>query len=117
MTIVGPPPRRYTFPMHKAALAGLLLVSTTLAFAQAPPPPPPDATQEEGFPGDWPRTLQIGAGVLEIFQPQIEKFEGVTMSGRSAVSWSEKGGAPVFGVLWFTTTASIDRDTRTASVE
>ena len=117
MTIAGTLPRRYTSPMRKPALAALLLVSALQAFAQAPPPPPPDASQDEGFSGDWPRTLQIGAGVLEIFQPQVEKFEGVTMAGRSAVSWSEKGGAPVFGVLWFTTTSSIDRDARTATVE
>ncbi len=103
--------------MRKPALAALLLAAALQALAQAPPLPPPDASQDEGFSGEWPRTLQIGAGVLEIFQPQVEKFEGVTMAGRSAVSWSEKGNTPVFGVLWFTTTASIDRDARTATVE
>jgi hypothetical protein len=117
MTIVGHFPGDYIFPMRKPALAALLLVFALQAFAQAPPPPPAEAGEDEGFSGDWPRSLPIGAGVLEIFQPQVEKFEGVTMAGRSAVSWSEKGGAPVFGVLWFTTTASIDRDARTATVE
>ena len=103
--------------MRKSALAALLVVAALQATAQAPPPPSVDAAPEEGFSGDWPRTLQIGAGTLEMFQPQVEKFEGVTMAGRSAVSWSEKEKAPVFGVLWFTTTASIDRDARTATVK
>ena len=104
--------------MGKPALAAILLVAALRAIAQAPQPPPaPDIAPEEGFSGGWPRTLQMGAGTLEIFQPQVEKFEGVTLAGRSAISWSEKEKAPVFGVLWFTTTASIDRDARTATVE
>jgi hypothetical protein len=103
--------------MRKSALAALLVVAALQASAQAPPPPSSDAAPEEGFSGDWPRALQIGAGTLEMFQPQVERFEGVTMAGRSAVSWTEKEKAPVFGVIWFTTTASIDRDARTATVK
>ena len=66
---------------------------------------------------EWPRAVEIGDASLEIFQPQLEKFEGVTLSGRSALSWTEKDKAPVFGVFWFTTTVAVDRDARLATVE
>jgi hypothetical protein len=103
--------------MHEPILAALLALAA-LQAAQAPPPPPaPDIAPEDGFSGDWPRALQIGAGTLEMFQPQVEKFEGVTLAGRSAVSWTEKQKEPVFGVLWFTSTMSVDRDASTATVE
>ena len=41
----------------------------------------------------------------------------MTLSGRSALSWTEKDKAPVFGVFWFTTTVAVDRDARLATVE
>jgi hypothetical protein len=97
--------------MRLHALAALLVVVSNPVRAQTPPPPPDEAVAE------WPRAIDIGGGSLEIYQPQIEKFEGVTLAGRSAVAWSEKDKAPVFGVLWFTATVSVDRDARTGTVE
>jgi hypothetical protein len=99
--------------MRYHALATLLVLGSVPVQGQTPPPPPP----ADAAIADWPRAIEIGAGSLEIFQPQIEKFEGVTLAGRSAVSWTDKDKAPVFGVLWFTTTVSVDRDTRTATIE
>ena len=98
--------------MRLQTLVALLVLHSFRAQAQTPPPAPPGEAL-----GDWPRLVEIGTGSLEIFQPQVEKFEGVTLAGRSAVSWTDRDRAPVFGVLWFTTTVSVDRDTRTATIE
>ena len=98
----------------RSLLAAVFLATTLVARAEAPQAP--SGPSEEVL-GEWPRAVEIGTGTLEIYQPQLEKFEGVTLTGRSAVSWTEKDQAPAFGVLWFTATASVDRDSRTATVE
>src|SRR5881397_1084331 len=49
----------------------------------------------------WPRAIPLEQATLVVYQPQIESIEGVTLSGRMAVSWEPKGGSPVFGVVWF----------------
>jgi len=104
--------------MRKLLPAALLVAVALHAAAQAPPAPPEDAAAPtEGAASEWPKAIVIGTGTLELFQPQLEKFEGVTLSGRSAVSWTEKDKAPVFGVVWYTTTVTVDRDARLATVE
>ena len=97
--------------MRVHALVALLLLLSVPAQAQTPPPPGDEPAAE------WPRAIEVGGGSLEIYQPQIETFAGVTLAGRSAVAWTEKAQAPVFGVVWFTTTVSVDRDARIATVE
>ncbi len=103
--------------MRTPLLAALLLLSAPLQVPAQAPTPPPDAPTQDGMPSEWPRAIEIGDGSLEIFQPQLEKFEGITLSGRSALSWTGRDEAPVFGVLWFTTTVHVDRDARLATVE
>jgi hypothetical protein len=105
--------------MRIHALAALLVLASPPALAADPPAPPPAPGSAAGETlAEWPRSMEMGTGTLEIFQPQIEKFEGVTLSGRAALSWTAgKDKAPVFGVLWFTTTVSIDRDARTGTIE
>lgn len=102
--------------MRKLVLAALALAVSLQAAGQAPAPPPDVPEQGPGQP-EWPRAVEIGDASLEIFQPQLEKFEGVTLSGRSALSWTEKDKPPVFGVFWFTTTVAVDRDARLATIE
>jgi hypothetical protein len=66
----------------------------------------------------WPREIQVEQGSLVVYQPQLEKLDGVTLSGRSAVSWTAKaGGAPVFGVFWFDARVLVDKDRRQMEVE
>ncbi|MEI6224909.1 MAG: carbohydrate-binding family V/XII, partial [Deltaproteobacteria bacterium] len=100
--------------MRARSLAVLLLLAALDARAQTPPPPVPALEDPSS---DWPRAIDIGNGSLEIYQPQLEKFEGVKVSGRSAVAWTEKDKAPVFGVIWYVAQVSVDRDARQATVE
>jgi len=48
----------------------------------------------------WPRALELENATVVVYQPQLEKLSGVTLSGRAAFSWEAEGAAPVFGVFW-----------------
>jgi hypothetical protein len=98
------------------------------AAAQSPGAPPPSAAAVGSEPGAlapspaepgkaWPRAIDLPGGTLELYQPQLEKFEGVKLSGRSATSWTEKDQAPVFGVIWFEARVLVDKDARDVDVE
>jgi hypothetical protein len=73
------------------------------------------AAQDAG--GRWPRAITLEQGTLLVYSPQVERFEGVTLSGRAAVSWEAKGTAPVFGVFWFDARVLLDKERRTVDVE
>jgi hypothetical protein len=101
--------------MRPISLAILLAALPAVSLAQPTAAAPP-AAEADADASEWPRAAEIGNGQLELYQPQLERFEGTALSGRSAVAYSEKDKAPVFGVVWFTAHADVDRDTRTASV-
>ena len=61
----------------------------------------------------WPREIRAKQGKVVIYQPQLETFRGDQLSARAAVSVQKTGmKAPVFGVVWFESRVSTDRDTR-----
>src|SRR5512132_2405119 len=94
-----------------AILAAAALATGAAAQQQdaAPQAPPPR----------WPRAIELQQGALTVYQPQVEKFEGVTLSGRCAVSWQPKDSqkAPAFGVFWFDARVLVDKDQRLMDVE
>jgi len=50
----------------------------------------------------WPREFQDNGTKVDIYQPQIEKWEGADFETRSAAAITLPGGsnAPVYGVFW-----------------
>ena len=68
-------------------------------------------------PDYWPREIRTKDGsVITIFQPQVEKFVGIQVTARSAMSIklvSRKD--PVFGAVWFVANVDIDRDAGTVT--
>jgi hypothetical protein len=68
-------------------------------------------------PARWPRAIALEQGTLVVYSPQLEQLEGVTLSGRAAVSWEAKGDAPVFGVFWFDARVLVDKERRLVHVE
>lgn len=63
---------------------------------------------------NWPRELQAEKAKIIIYQPQLESFKGDEVAARAAVSvQTSKMKQPVFGVVWFRSRISTDRDTRT----
>ncbi|SDD66822.1 hypothetical protein SAMN05216345_11352 [Cupriavidus sp. YR651] len=57
----------------------------------------------------WPRNFDAAGEHIEMYQPEIEKWEGNRMSGRAAVAVGAKDGTPTYGVVRFSATADIDK--------
>jgi hypothetical protein len=67
-----------------------------------------------GFAQDqWPQEFPIQDGKILVYQPQLESFKGDKIKGRAAISFHKKDEKePVYGVIWFSSRALTDRDTR-----
>ena len=91
-----------------ALLLAVAAVSSPRAlFAQAAP-----AVSE------WPLRVDSPAGVLTVYQPQPEKFEGDTLTARAAVSLTPPGATdPEFGAMWFSARVATDRDARVVLIQ
>ncbi|MBB4861764.1 hypothetical protein HNP46_000601 [Pseudomonas nitritireducens] len=57
----------------------------------------------------WPRDFALGEQHVQIFQPQIEGWDGTRMSGRAAIAVGPANGAPTYGVALFSAAAAIDK--------
>ncbi|MCZ6834830.1 MAG: hypothetical protein O7G85_03565 [Planctomycetota bacterium] len=76
------------------------------------------ATAQESAGPDWPFELQVENGMIVIYQPQLESFEGITLKARSAAAFTRTGEEePVFGVVWFEAQVNTDRNNRTVKLE
>jgi hypothetical protein len=61
----------------------------------------------------WPRTVQSDGEKIEIYQPQVDKWEGGKLEGRAAIVVSERGGGQsVYGVVWLSARTTLDQDKR-----
>jgi len=90
--------------IHRIILGSVGIITILIAATAAA-----DAT--------WPRELKTDSGVLTIYQPQPETFEGNLLKGRAAASMIRKGDTePTFGVFWFTARVDTDRDAGTSLV-
>src|SRR6185369_5405797 len=79
-----------------------ILFSAVIATAQTKP-------ADEG----WPRRFAVGANSAAVYQPQIEEWSGNSLSARAAIAISvAESKQPLYGVLWFTARADIDKVNR-----
>ena len=61
----------------------------------------------------WPRKFTVGGNSVAVYQPQIEEWSGNSFSARAALAITESTGKqPLYGVLWFTARAEIDKVNR-----
>jgi hypothetical protein len=100
-------------PMSAGALAlivGALLVGSPFAIAQQ--------AQQSNVAGDlsWPRGFDVGSDQLEVYQPQIESWQGDRIAGRAAIAVGPKDGAPTYGVAHFTARAAVDKTAGTVTL-
>ncbi len=66
----------------------------------------------------WPRTVKAGDISAEIYQPQIDAWDGTGLKARAAVAATVKGAKePVYGVLSMEATLLVDKPTRTARLD
>lgn len=92
-----------------ALVAGLSLHPAAAVAAQGQPQtsaPAPPAVAEEL---KWPRDFALGDQHVQIFQPQIEDWDGTRMGGRAAIAIGAANAAPTYGVAQFSTAAAIDK--------
>ncbi|WP_455284506.1 carbohydrate-binding family V/XII [Cupriavidus necator] len=87
-----------------------LLAATWFALAplclQAATPQQPTAA---AMALTWPRNFDAASEHVELYQPQIETWDGNRLSGRAAVAVGDKGGSPTYGVVHFSATADINK--------
>lgn len=66
---------------------------------------------------DWPQVITAPEGEIVVYQPQPEKLEGRTLSGRAAFQLDlQEAEEPIFGAMWFTARLDTDRDADVATV-
>ena len=65
----------------------------------------------------WPREFQDNGIKVDIYEPQIERWEGMDFETRSAVAITAAGSnAPVYGVFWMKAQANIDKAARVVTL-
>ena len=90
--------------------------------AQAPAPAPKAQAAKPSAPlpklaapldGGWPREVKTTAGVVTVYQPQVDAWDGSRLSLYAAVSLKEKeDAAPIYGVVWADGQTSVDKEAR-----
>ena len=73
----------------------------------------PAASREGTGNTPWPREATEGGRTFTVYQPQIEKWDGIRLHARAAVS-VESQASPLqhFGVVWFSARADVDKANR-----
>jgi len=98
-------------------LAGFLTLCLLVpwpALSQTPPPGP-DAGAAVGA---WPRPIQAGDTVIEVYQPQIDSWQGHRLEARAALS-VKSGASPTlsYGVIWITARTEVDKSQGLVTLE
>jgi uncharacterized membrane protein YgcG len=88
----------------------LALTPPPMARAQAPSAP-------QGGWLTWPKQFPGASYAITVYQPQVEKWDGVRLEARAAVS-VEHPASPQqdFGVIWFTARTQVDKENRTVAL-
>ncbi|MFS8036928.1 carbohydrate-binding family V/XII [Xanthobacter sp. AM11] len=93
-----------------------LLVAAALVWnseGQAQQAPAPQAAAQpagQAAPTPWPRDFDLGGDqLLQLYQPQIDSWNGDQMAGRAAVAIGPKSGAPTYGMVRFSARVAIDK--------
>ncbi len=134
-------PRTRLLPGSLAIAAALGILGTSVLRAQAPPAPAaapkaapaapkaaapqakaapstakPGSSQPkpaEPVDGGWPREVKTTAGVVTVYQPQIDAWDGSRLAVYAAVSVKEKeDAAPFYGVVWADGRTVVDKESR-----
>jgi len=97
-----------------ACVGALAASQTPVAGAASVSLGAPQDDAEDG----WPRQIDDERATIIIYQPEVETFEGNTLSSRAAVSVTGKdqGDTPVFGVVWTDARINTDRETRMVDI-
>jgi hypothetical protein len=110
-------------------LLGLLILLLGGCSSQdnASSTPPPLAAQSAALtptpvpdqdPDSWPRALQVDNTIYTIYQPQLDRWDAVTLDARAAVAVQPKGATqPTYGIIFLEADTTIDREERQVKFE
>jgi hypothetical protein len=87
--------------------AGVLSLAVAAAFPQTQP----------GAGEDWPREIAYGADKIVIYQPQADAWKKNRLEARSAVTVTEEGAAPVYGIVNISARTDVDKEDRMVTLE
>ncbi|HJW15271.1 MAG TPA: hypothetical protein VJ776_11265, partial [Thermoanaerobaculia bacterium] len=102
---------------------GLLGALLVLGFAIDPlgglaatpaPARTPSAPTDDG----WPRQFSSGGAALNVYQPQLDSWDGLRLQAHAAVSVRPQGaGSSTFGVIWISARTGVDKENRLVDLE
>lgn len=67
-------------------------------------------------PPAWPRDFEANQQRVEMYQPQIEQWNGNRIAGRAAIAVGSTNGTPTYGVAHFSALADIDKPSGTVAL-
>ena len=66
----------------------------------------------------WPKMLITpNGGRLTLYQPELEKFNGVDVSARMPVSYKPEGKEEIYGIIWTESRVIIDRNNKLVKIK
>jgi len=68
----------------------------------------------EPSPAAWPKTFGDGQTRVEVYQPQIDRWEGNSLGGSAAFAYGQEKGQPSYGIVKFTARVDVDKEARVA---
>ena len=100
----------------KRSLLLLASVCTSLTVTLTAPAQALAAAAMQPLPTVWPRDFDSGQQRIELYQPQVEVWQGNRVEGRQAFAVGAKGATPNYGVAHFTARAEIDKTSGTVQL-
>ena len=97
---------------------GSSLVLALVALPCSSPAQPAASPSSPATDIGWPRQVADGASTITIYQPQLDRWDGDSLTGRAAVSVaSQASPTPTFGVVWFSARTEVDRASRIVTLQ
>ncbi|MGF6993977.1 hypothetical protein P3T25_002331 [Paraburkholderia sp. GAS32] len=100
----------------KRSLLLLAGVCTSLAVTVATPGQALAAAAVQPLPTAWPRDFDSAQQRIELYQPQVEVWQGNRIEGRAAFAVGAKSATPNYGVAHFTARAEVDKTSSTVQL-
>ena len=99
---------------HLALLTAAALAAAVPALAQTASAPAATASSASALPADpWPRQVNLTAGTVLMYQPQVNKWEGNQIDFRAALAFMPKGAKQeTFGAMFATARTQVDKVSR-----
>lgn len=111
---------RFLRPATLALIVAAMSVTNAQGPAATPSPSQPGAAPSVTAltDGGWPRDIVSGRTTITIYQPQVDMWNGITLTGRAAVAVKEASAkVPEYGIVRFTAQTHVDKDARLVTLE